>query len=171
TSFWFSPNITFTPAPVSIRSVVDLRDYTFARREREWEVGEAIGRIRAWAGGSEKADIDWNKYRMAFLWCDTENAQEFNSYRFPVVDIIDGNPHYIWRAVTDAADRLEQSDISDDDKAEIERNLCALYERAVDQFDADDIECPFTDDGDDELEENNTNMDEILALREQYESA
>lgn len=75
------------------------RQWPLAPRDRAWDGDAAVDRIRRWAGGPEKDEIDWERYRQCFLWYDEEAPEAFGSYKLPYVDVLDGGPHIVYRAL------------------------------------------------------------------------
>lgn len=67
-----------------------------ADMDQPWEIQAASKRVWDWADG------DFRKYRRAFLWWDPSKAEQKNSYRLPVADIIDGELKIVPRAVNAA---------------------------------------------------------------------
>jgi hypothetical protein len=114
-----------------------------ADRERAWDADAAIARVRRWAGGPDKEDINWSKYRRAFL--APGKAREFDSYKLPYCDVIDGALTIVPRAVFAAAGGhgVNATDLPGDDKAAIKRKINRLYARMRKEFDDDELESPF----------------------------
>jgi len=61
-----------------------------------WDGDAARSHARTWADG------DMRKYRRIFLWWDSNNPENFSSYKLPIADIIDGTPTIIPKAVSAA---------------------------------------------------------------------
>lgn len=78
---------------------ISSKNWPLAPKDRSWDADAAEMRIRKWAGGPDKEDINWRKYRSCYLWYDDENPEDFGSYKFPYVDIIDGEPHVVFRSL------------------------------------------------------------------------
>lgn len=68
-------------------------------KDREWDRDAAEERVRRWAT-DENGEVNWERYRKAFLVYDAANPELFGSYKLPVVDIIDDEPRIIWRALS-----------------------------------------------------------------------
>lgn len=79
--------------------VIRPRQWPLAPRDRAWDGDAAVARIREWAGGPDKEDVDWARYRQCFLWVDDGDSENFGSYKLPYVDVIDGEPHIVFRAL------------------------------------------------------------------------
>lgn len=54
-----------------------------------WDGSEAEKHIRNWATGSD-GKIDFAKYKQAFAWYDSKNADKLGSYKLPHHDVKDG---------------------------------------------------------------------------------
>lgn len=73
------------------------RKFPLAPRETKFDHDTAVDRIAAWSGG------DANKYGSAFLWKDDEgNPLNRETYRLPIIDIINDKAYLIPRAVFSA---------------------------------------------------------------------
>jgi hypothetical protein len=61
--------------------------------ERAWDGAAAEGRVRKWAstdGSGEKDQLDWPKYRKAFVVYDAANEESFGGYKLGFADVVDG---------------------------------------------------------------------------------
>jgi regulator of replication initiation timing len=83
-------------------SVVSFEETVKAPEERAWDADAAEARVRGWAGGPDKEKVDWGKYRRAFAWYDSEDPENFSSYKLMHHDIVDGRLHVIWKGVVAA---------------------------------------------------------------------
>ena len=120
-----------------VKSVVPFQDLPLASRERRWDADAALGRVRK-ATGSEESPS--GTYRQAFLWFDRENAKEFDGYKLPIVDVVNGNLTVIPRAIFAAAAAMQGArggvDIPEGDTAGVIRHIERYYEKM-------DIDSPF----------------------------
>jgi len=57
------------------------RNLALAPEDRDWNATRAERSVREWAGGEE---IDWNKYKQAFVYFDPENRETFGGYKLPL---------------------------------------------------------------------------------------
>ncbi|GAA2021738.1 hypothetical protein GCM10009839_18590 [Catenulispora yoronensis] len=92
-------------------------DMPWAPRDYEWEGSAAETRALAWAGG------DPHRLACVFLYED----------KFPVTDIVDGEPRRVFRAVVDAAgmvDRVGGVDISEEGRERVRARITGLYHAA-----------------------------------------
>lgn len=120
--------------------------FPFADRDMEWNAADAVVRLREWAGGVVFDDIDKAMYRKGFLWYD-DAEETFAAYKLPYVDIIDGEPHIIPRAVFAVAGALSGArggvDIPDADAAAVKRGVNSLYARLAQELEDDTIVPPW----------------------------
>lgn len=92
-----SAGITSATFATSGVNSASWRKFPLAPRETAFDADTAIDRIAAWSGG------DAGKFSSAFLWKDPQgNPLNRETYRLPVVDILDGKAYLIPRAVFSA---------------------------------------------------------------------
>ena len=82
------------------KSVVPNVDSPLADPERPWDGDAARKRVKQWATSGD--EMDWEKYRKAFTWWDSENPEVQSSYKLPHHDIIDGELKVVLRGVQSA---------------------------------------------------------------------
>jgi hypothetical protein len=61
--------------------------------ERSWDADAADTRVRRWAsrdGRGEKEQMDWPKYRKAFVVYNAADAENFAGYKLGFADVVDG---------------------------------------------------------------------------------
>ena len=111
--------------------VVPFEETPKAPEDREWDADAAEQRIRRWAGGPDKENIDWGKYRQAFAWYDPEHADDFSGYKLPHHDVIDGRLVVVWRGVAAAMAALMGArggvDIPAEDRRGVNNHLAKHY--------------------------------------------
>jgi hypothetical protein len=92
-----------------------------------WDGDGARGRVRSWADG------DMRKYRRAFLWWDSNNPENFSSYKLPIADILDGTLTIIPKAVSSALGAINGARggvaIPDSDMAQVRGILEGIQKR------------------------------------------
>lgn len=121
-----------------VRGVTPVDDLpqSMADKDYEWDADAAVGRIREMTGSTEEPSED---YRSAFLFFDEDNTGDFDSYRLPVCDVVDGEKRVVPRAVFTAAAILDGAkggvELGDDRDAVI-ATVEALYKRM-------DMDSPF----------------------------
>lgn len=124
-------DIVVKSAPIS-RGVVPHKAFPVV--QGAWDAAAAVDRWRKWAssdGSGDKDKIDWKKYAECFLWFDSKDPENFNSYKFPHHDIRDGKPVTIWAGVVAAAARIDQAKgIPAADITKMKQHLAAHYKEA-----------------------------------------
>ena len=95
--------------------------------EQSWDVGDAEKRVRAATDAEDAPNAD---YASCFLWFDSEAPDKFGSYKFLVVDVVDGELKVMPQALRAAASRLPGSKLSDSDKASVGTTLDKLKAKA-----------------------------------------
>lgn len=134
---WEWSLVTFPMNPLAqieaVKAVVPYQDLPLASEERSWDADAAKARVANWAGGPEKENIDWSKYRKAFLWYDAENAENFGAYKLPIADVINGQLMAVPRAIYAAAAAIQGArggvNIPDSDIPAIKRHLERYYRK------------------------------------------
>ncbi|MFI6868935.1 hypothetical protein [Nocardia sp. NPDC050406] len=125
------------PVPPASDNAADV-DLPWAPRDREWTGYEAESRAREWAQG------DPLKLARIYLYRDPDGDPATEAdYKFPVADIIGGEPKRVLRAVTHAAGRLNQAHISEKDRERVRKRITELYHDAAKAFDDPSIEAPW----------------------------
>ncbi|MCD6446484.1 hypothetical protein J7L49_06855 [Candidatus Bathyarchaeota archaeon] len=92
-----------------VEGVVPFEETAMASIDVSWNAEDAEQRIRKWAskdGSGNKEMIDWNKYRKAFAWYNPEQIENFNSYKLPHHDIVNGEFSVVWHGVVAAMQTL-----------------------------------------------------------------
>jgi HK97 family phage prohead protease len=157
-----------TAVIMSAKSVAPFADLPLAARDRAWDADAAEGRVRSWAGGD---DIDWAKYRKAFLWYDAEAPDEFGSYKLQIADIIDGELTSVPRAIFAAAGVMQGArggvDIPESDESGIKRHIARYYAKMAKEFDDDAIVPPW-DKSEQAEEEIKATIEALQALLDRY---
>lgn len=111
----------------------------FAPRDTAWSAAAAVKRLKTWAGADDAPNA---KYARAFLFCEGgDSSEKFGDYKYAIADIVDGEFKCVFRAVSAAAGRAQQQNLT-----AIFPSLRVLYARASKQFDDPDIKPPFDDD-------------------------
>lgn len=134
---WEWSLVTFPMNPLAqvtaVKAVVPFQDLPLASEDRAWDADAARARIAKWAGGPEKENIDWSKYRKAFLWYNSDEPENFGSYKLPIADVIDGKLMAVPRAIFAAAAAIQGArggvNIPDSDIPAIKRHLERYYRK------------------------------------------
>ncbi len=116
--------------------VVPFQDLPLADPDRAWDADAAEARVRRWAskdGSGDKDTIDWEKYRKAFLWYDSDAPENFGSYKLPIADVIDGRLYAVPRAIIAAAAALQGArggvDVPRDDIPTLRNHIARYYKK------------------------------------------
>lgn len=122
----------------AVKANVPFQDLPLADRGRPWDGAAAEKRVRQWAGGGTSLqDMDWTKYRRAFLWYDSENAENVTSYKLGVADIINGELTAVPRGIFAAAGVLMGARGGVDIPADAQRRAISHLERYYSKMDMD----------------------------------
>lgn len=121
------------------------RKLPVAPRETTFDADDTIARISAWAKGSSE------RYALPFLWRNSDGpANNKNSYRLPIADIINGRMVLIPRAVFTAASimsgahgGLEETVKSEDERLAIKRVLTEIYNMLQEKYGDRRLEAPW----------------------------
>ena len=111
-----------------IRTVPSYQDHPIANVD-EWDESRARDQIARWAGGPDKEDIDWDKFKKGFFWYNESESDNKTAYSFPYVYIIDGEPKAADRGIYAVASYLDQGDIPEDAKSTIRNQLEKYYDK------------------------------------------
>ncbi len=110
----------------SFKNASPFADLPLAPLDREWAEEEARGRVRTATNSVEEPSSD---YKKAFFFYDDEKEDDFTGYKFPFVDVIDGELVAVARAINNASARLDSSNIPQDDKTAIRKNIDRYREK------------------------------------------
>lgn len=109
-------------------------DMPIAATDRPWDGNAARQRLWDWAEG------DFRRYRRGFLWWDAQKAEQKNSYKLPIADVIDGTLTIVPRAVNAVASVLGGGrggvDIPSEDMDGVQR----IVDRIQARFSDDSVE-------------------------------
>lgn len=137
------------------------RRLPIAPRETTFDADEAIRRIQAWSSGS----VD--KFNSMFLWRNSEApANNRNSYRLPIGDIVNGKPTLIPRAIFAAATILSgahgglEGVVSENEKLSLKRVITNIYEVLQKAYGDPRTVPPWLRGGNDEEQVLNASMEE-----------
>lgn len=116
---------------------------TLTARSRAWDASAAVGRVRRWAGGPVKENVDFNKYFKAFMWRDGSDPENFGSYKLPYADFVEGRLVAVPRGIFAVAVALNGVDIPESDKATIRNVVSRWYAQMRRAFNDDSIVPPW----------------------------
>jgi hypothetical protein len=104
---------------------------------RDWDADETEKSWRRWVSDKDPSEWDaaeWRRYKKRFLVYDAENPYKFESYKLPVVAIVDGEPKVVRRAVIAAQQALAGArrgvDLPDEVKGRAQKLAERLREKA-----------------------------------------
>lgn len=142
---WETSLVTFPANPKArvtrVKASVPYQDLPLADRGRSWDGSAAESRVRQWAGGGTSiADMDWTRYRQAFLWYDSDNPENVTSYKLGIADIINGELTAVPRGIFAAAGVLLGARGGVDIPEEAKRRAISHLERYYSKM---DMESPF----------------------------
>jgi len=125
--------------PTVIKAVVPFQDFGITDDvTKPWDAAAAKKRIRSWVSSDDPSDwgaTQWTKFRRCYLWYDSSNPTVLGSYKFPVVDITDGNPKYVFRAAVAALVRVRGTSGNwSDDRDKLEGHLKRIYKKFDQEF-------------------------------------
>lgn len=106
------------------------KKFPIAQRNQPYDADDAQARIGQWAAGSTE------KYNMGFLWRNSQGPpNNKNSYRLPIIDIMDGKPVLVPHAVQSAARILSgahgglENVVGEEERQELKSVVSAIYEK------------------------------------------
>lgn len=72
-------------------------DLPLADKGTTWDKGAAVKAVKAWA--TSDGNIDFSKYKKAFMWVSDGGGDKQGDYKLPFATISDGKPVAVWNAV------------------------------------------------------------------------
>jgi len=118
---------------VAVKSVVPYQALPLADPLQPWDSQAAVQNVLRWAGGPDKENVEWDKFRKAFLWYDDSAPENITSYKLPIADVINGELYAVPRAIYAAAAAIQGArggvDIPETDIPAIKRHLERYYAR------------------------------------------
>lgn len=124
--------------------------WPLADRQMKYDADDAVKRIASWAGiGTKTPSLD--HYASAFLWRDGNQVGDSlaqDSFRLPLCDIIDGQPHLVYHAVYAAAALLSGGhgglpNIPEADQQAMKDVITTIYAKMADAFGDTSMKSPF----------------------------
>lgn len=114
-------------------AAVPFKKYAL-KEDGSWDGDAAVARVRKFAssdGSGDSDSIDWAKYRRAFTWYDSDNAESLGSYKLPHHDMVDGKLVTVRAGVIAAGNAVSGSrgglDIPDGELAAVKSHLAKHY--------------------------------------------
>lgn len=124
--------------------------WPLAEREMKYDADDAVKRIAQWAGiGTKTPSLD--HYASAFLWRNgqqTGDSLAQDSFRLPLCDIINGQPHLVYHAVYAAAALLSGGhgglpNIPAEDQEAMKGVINTIYAKMAQQYGDSGMKSPF----------------------------
>lgn len=128
--------------------------WPLAPREYTFNADDAVKRIADWSGiGTKTPSLD--HYASTFLWRDGSQAGDTlaqDSFRLPLADIVNGEPHLIYHAVYAAAALLSGGhgglpNIPQDEQERMKGVINAIYDKMAKAFGDSGMLSPFNGGG------------------------
>lgn len=113
------------------RSVVAFQDWPLADKGVAWDASAAAKRCQEVCssdGTGDQGTVDLDEYARCFL--RSVDGDSLDAYDLGVVDVVDGDRKVVPAALDVVAARLDQTDLSDDEKAAVRTHLEAYYKKA-----------------------------------------
>ena len=129
---------------LSVKTATTFDDLPLADRDKAWDATAAERRVRAWAGGE---DINFDKYRRAFMWYDSDGPELLGSYRLGFADVAGGRLTAVPRGIFAVAGVLMGArggvNIPAADKAKVKTHCERYYTKMRKEFDDESIVPPW----------------------------
>lgn len=139
--------LTMIDIKFSRKKATSFSDLPLADRNRNWDAAAAVGRVRKWAGGPDKDDMDWKKYAKAFFWYDDGDRENFGSYKLPFADVIGGTLTAVPKGIFAAAAAIQGArggvDIPKADIDKVKSHIEKYYGRMREKFEDENIIAPW----------------------------
>jgi len=127
----------------SYKSVDPELDLPFADRETEWDSDKAVANIKEYTNSIDKPSDDYSDY---FFYYDEKAEDNFTAYKLPFVDIIDGEPYIIPKAIFAIAGALQGArgglNVPAQDRQAIIDKINQVYVKMAENFDDETINSP-----------------------------
>ena len=126
------------------------KQWPLAPRDYKFDADDAVKRIAYWAGiGSKEPSLD--RYASAFLWRHGDQVGDSlgqDSFRLPLCDIVNGQPHLIYHAAYAAAALLSGAhgglpSIPQEDKQAMIPVINEIYAACAEAFGDPNLTSPF----------------------------
>lgn len=146
------PLLTFI-ARHRLDGVTPFADLPVAPLDREWEWNA----MKAQAVLGDPDDPDWERFRRAHLWVDTDAIRERGEptrgdFKFPIAEMIGERLTAVWRAMAAARGRLGQSEISAADKIGIAKHIDRYVRKINEALPEDETPKELSEDQETEVE-------------------
>ena len=136
----------------SVKSAVPFQALPLAERDCDWD-GAARKRFQDLATSND--EVNFVKFRRAFVCLDPSKPEDPDSYQLPIADVIDGKLVAVPKGILSAAAALCGTSIPEPQKSKARSHLAKYYPQMRSQFDDDSIMPPW---------EKSSNLDGLLYL-------
>lgn len=120
----------------SVKTATSFADLPLADEGTKWDAGAARSRVAKWAssdGSGDKDTIDWKKFGKAFFWYDSNDQENFGSYKLPFADVINSKLVAVPAGIYAAAAAIQGArggvDIPDSDIAAVKSHIEKYYKK------------------------------------------
>lgn len=114
----------------AVKTSTPYKTLPLANDTKSWDSTEAIVRVRELTGSTETPS---STYKNAFLYYDSENSENFDSYKLLYTDVIDGKLTAVPKGIFSASGALQGDragvNISESDRDTIETNINKYYKK------------------------------------------
>jgi hypothetical protein len=110
--------------------VTPFKDLPMANRDRAWDGAAAEKRVRKWARAEDAPN---EQYRLAHVWYDSTNKDNFTAYKLLIADVINGALKAVPRGVMAAGAVMQGSrggvNLPSADIARVKSHLAKYYKK------------------------------------------
>jgi hypothetical protein len=128
-----------------LREAAGFPAFPLSERGLPWDRVAAHNRWREYTKSTETEPSA--AYWKGFFWRDAENPGSYHSFALQFVDVIEGEPVAVWRAVTAAAGVLQGAhggmDLTEGELAQVRARIAAYYAVAREAFSDEKITPPW----------------------------
>lgn len=121
-----NPNANIT----AVKTATPYQNLPLSHDTKSWDSTASIDRIRELTGSTETPS---STYKNAFFYYDSENSKNFDSYKLPYADVIDGKLTAVPKGIFSAAGALQGSrggvNIPESYRDSIETNINKYYKK------------------------------------------
>ena len=113
-----------------MKKATEFKDFPLANRDYRWDSDEAVKRVRDFLKLEGSPNDD---YKNAFFWYDEYEADLFNAYKMPFLDVVDGELKAVPRAIFSAYAVMQGArggvDIPNSERMDVEKHIQRYYQK------------------------------------------
>jgi len=129
-------------APGVTLTITGASNLPWAPRDYAWDAAAAQRRMIEHCGGRDNLNPEC--FGRAFMYREAgADPSLMGSYKFPFADVVNGQVRAVFRAVANAASRLDSAGITSADKEALRGKIRSLYRSAASAFKDDQLTAPF----------------------------